>query len=141
MTSASSHRPPDFFVIMAPAPPCLGTLRIATPANVLRIGIVATAGFKYSPLFKWERPHHEQYPSDTLLSYRTQFQNAIKSDDFIVLVQKDAYDPGKTTRRPPSPPAITAGSLRRLARRSSSALSQSSWSPIRPQRAVEESAR
>jgi hypothetical protein len=60
---------------------------------VLRIGIVATAAFKYSPLFRWERPHHEKYPGDTLLSYRTQFQNAIQSDEFIVLVQEDTHDP------------------------------------------------
>ncbi|GAB1317027.1 N-acetyltransferase domain-containing protein [Madurella fahalii] len=78
---------------MASHPPSLGDLRVATPADVLRIGIVATAGFRYSPIFRWERPHHEQYPEDTLLSYRTQFQNAMKSDDFIVLVQEDAYDP------------------------------------------------
>jgi hypothetical protein len=68
--------------------PSLGSLRVAAPADVLRIGIVATAGFKYSPLFRWERPHHEQYPGDTLLSYCTQFQNAIQSEDF----QEDAYD-------------------------------------------------
>jgi hypothetical protein len=77
----------------APAPPPLGALRVASPADVLRIGIVATAAFKYSPLFRWERPHHEKYPGDTLLSYRTQFQNAIQSDDFIVLVQEDVHDP------------------------------------------------
>jgi hypothetical protein len=58
---------------MAAAPP-LDSLRIATPADVLRIGIVAAAGFRYSPVFRWERPHHEQHPGDTLLSYRTQFQ-------------------------------------------------------------------
>jgi len=38
---------------------------------MIRIAIVATTGFKYSPLFKWERPHHEDFPDDTLLSYRT----------------------------------------------------------------------
>ena len=78
---------------MNPLLPELGTLRVAAPADVLRIGIVATAGFRYSPVFRWERPHHEQYPEDTLLSFRTQFQDAMKSNDFIVLVQEDAYDP------------------------------------------------
>ncbi|KAM5359151.1 hypothetical protein ACJZ2D_014690 [Fusarium nematophilum] len=73
------------------------TLRLPTwalsPSDVLRVGIVARAGFRYSPLFRSERPFNEQYPGDTLLSYRTQFQNAIKRDDFIALVQEDALPP------------------------------------------------
>ncbi|KAK4171312.1 hypothetical protein QBC36DRAFT_340206 [Triangularia setosa] len=71
--------------------PPLGTLRIASPADALRISIVATAAFRYSPLFDWERPDHAKYPEDTLESYHTQFLNAIQSDDHIVLVQEDAY--------------------------------------------------
>ncbi|KAK3935949.1 GCN5-related N-acetyltransferase protein [Diplogelasinospora grovesii] len=78
---------------MVALPPVLGGLRVAAPEDVLRIGIVATAGFRYSPLFRWERPYHEQHPADTLLSYRTQFQTAMESDNFIVLVQEDAYEP------------------------------------------------
>ncbi len=77
---------------MASFPP-LGPLRVARPTDVLRIGIVATAGFKYSPLFAWERPHHKDFPHDTLLSYRSQFLFAIKSDDSIVLVHEDDYLP------------------------------------------------
>ncbi|KAK5662619.1 hypothetical protein OQA88_8533 [Cercophora sp. LCS_1] len=82
---------------MAPVPP-LGTLRIARPTDVLRIGIVAAAGFRYSPLFKWERPHHEDFPDDTLLSYSAQFLSAVKSDDFVVLVQEDAYLPDENDK-------------------------------------------
>jgi hypothetical protein len=74
-----------------PPGPSLGSLRLATPSDILRIGIVATAGFRYSPLFRWERPHHEDYPEDTLLSYRTQFRDALKNDDFIVLIAEDSY--------------------------------------------------
>lgn len=59
----------------------------------IHVGIVATAGFRYSPLFKWERPHHEEFPDDTLLSYCRQLLSANLSDDFIVLVQEDAYLP------------------------------------------------
>jgi hypothetical protein len=32
---------------------------------------------RYSPLFPWERPHREKYPTDTLLSYRREFSEAI----------------------------------------------------------------
>ncbi|KAK4645775.1 hypothetical protein QC761_204540 [Podospora bellae-mahoneyi] len=71
--------------------PPLGHLRIASPDDVPRISVVATAAFRYSPLFEWERPNHSKYPEDTLESYRAQFLDAIQSDDHIVLVREDAY--------------------------------------------------
>lgn len=77
---------------LASGPPP-GGLRIACPSDVLRIGVVATAGFRYSPLFRWERPYHKDFPADTILSYRTQFQDTIKSNDFIVIVAENGYQP------------------------------------------------
>lgn len=71
--------------------PALGCLRVARPSDLLRIGVVATAGFWFSPLFRWERPYHKDYPADTILSYRTQFQNTVESNDFIVLVAEDEH--------------------------------------------------
>lgn len=81
-----------------PGPDPVG-FRLASPADVMRIGIVATAAFRYSPLFQWERPYHKKYPEDTLLSYRTQFKNAVQNDEFIVLVIEDEYkiDENKAT--------------------------------------------
>jgi hypothetical protein len=78
--------------MLLPAP-SLGALRIASPNDILRIGIVATCGFRYSPLFPYERPYHEQYPADTLLSYRHEFAEVIKKREYIVLVAVDKYDP------------------------------------------------
>lgn len=66
-------------------------LRLVSPADVMRIGIVATAAFHYSPLFQWERPYHQKYSKDTLLSYRTQFNDMIQIGEFIVLVIEDEY--------------------------------------------------
>jgi hypothetical protein len=77
--------------------PALSSLRVPSPRDVLRIGIVAAAGFRYSPLFRWERPYHEKFPDDTLLSYRSQFMSAMKSDDFIVLIAEDDYLPDENT--------------------------------------------
>ncbi|ATY60503.1 Acyl-N-acyltransferase [Cordyceps militaris] len=78
-----------------PPSPALGILRVATPADILRIGIVAAASFCYSPLFRWERPHHEEFPDDTLLSYRTQFKDAMNNDEVVVLVVEDAFMPNE----------------------------------------------
>jgi hypothetical protein len=77
---------------MAPLP-SLGSLRVPSPHDVLCMGILAAAGFRHSPVFRWERPNHEQFLDDTLLSYRTQFMSAMKTDDFIVLVAEDDYLP------------------------------------------------
>ncbi|KAI3556613.1 hypothetical protein CABS01_04220 [Colletotrichum abscissum] len=84
---------------MVPKLPPFGALRLASPRDILRIGIVATAGFRYSPVFDWERPYHEKFPNDTILSYRHGFASALKSPDSIVLVAVDKFDPeesGKT---------------------------------------------
>lgn len=79
--------------MQSPTAPALNLLRVASPNDILRIGIVAACGFRYSPLFPWERPHHEKYPADTLLSYRHEFSEAIKNPENIVLVAVDKYDP------------------------------------------------
>jgi len=60
--------------------------------EILRISIVAAAGFRYSPVFDWERPYHEKYPHDTLLSYRQELLGLMKRHDGIVLVAIDKYD-------------------------------------------------
>ncbi|KAL6355717.1 hypothetical protein LRP88_11322 [Fusarium phalaenopsidis] len=83
-----------------PPPPPLGRLRLASPADIPRIGIVAASGFPYSPVFDWERPNHAEFPQDTLLSYRHEFSSVIKSPEHIVLVATDKFDPneGKNTK-------------------------------------------
>ncbi len=35
-----------------------GALRLATPEDVLRLGVVCTEAFRYSDQFIWERPYH-----------------------------------------------------------------------------------
>jgi len=73
--------------------PSFNLLRLASPRDILRIGVVAACGFRYSPVFDWERPYHEKYPEDTLLSYRQEFASVIKSPEHIVLVAFDKYEP------------------------------------------------
>ncbi|PQE04851.1 Acyl- N-acyltransferase protein [Rutstroemia sp. NJR-2017a BBW] len=78
--------------------PALGALRIATPSDILRMGIVSTCSFRYSPLFEWERCYHETYPEDTLLSYREELVEQIKDPKYIVLVASDKYDPDEARK-------------------------------------------
>ncbi|RSL74282.1 hypothetical protein CEP53_000411 [Fusarium sp. AF-6] len=79
----------------APDPPPFDLLRLASPADIHRIAIVATAGFRYSPVFDWERPKHAEFPQDTLLSYLHEFTSAIKSPEHVVLVATDKFDPNE----------------------------------------------
>ncbi|KAI8710406.1 hypothetical protein NCS52_01577200 [Fusarium sp. LHS14.1] len=84
---------------LSPSPP-FGSLRRALPADVPRIGIVATGGYRYSPVFKNERPNHADFAGDTLLSYRHEFLSLIESREHIVFVATDKFDPneGKMTK-------------------------------------------
>jgi GNAT superfamily N-acetyltransferase len=75
-----------------PFPP-LNPLRVASPRDILRIGVVAACGFSYAIDFDWERPYHTKYPKDTLLSFRKEVASFIKSPKHIVLVALDKYDP------------------------------------------------
>src|ERR1700722_15569535 len=83
---------PYCLTMALPVPP-FGPLRLASPKDILRIGVVAACGFRYSPIFDWERPYHEKYPQDTLLSYRQEFASFIKSPKHVVLVALDKYEP------------------------------------------------
>ena len=80
-----------------PVPP-FKTLRIASPQDILRIGVVAACGFRYSPVTDWERPYHEKYPEDTLLSFRQVFASFIKSPEYVVLVAVEKYDPDEVKK-------------------------------------------
>ncbi len=86
------------------------------PEDVLRLGIVCTAGFRYSEQFIWERPFHEKYPEDTIVFFRHEVARFIKDPEAIVLVATDRYDPEESAKTeaviPPdngwSPPAAGA---------------------------------
>lgn len=76
---------------MQPRIPPLNSLRLATPSDIPRIGIIAVSGFYYSPVFHWYRPYHSSYPASTLNSYRKIFGDYIKSPKHIVLVAVDKF--------------------------------------------------
>ena len=73
-------------------------LRLASPRDILRIGVVAASGFRYSPIFDWERPYREKYPEDTPLSYRQAFASVIKNPEYAVLVALDKYESDEATK-------------------------------------------
>jgi hypothetical protein len=78
--------------------PALGPLRLATSDDLQRLGLVAAAGFYYSPVFHYERPHHKSYPQDTFLSYEEQFGTALNSGDFVIVVAEDYCEPDEDSQ-------------------------------------------
>ncbi|KAH7342639.1 hypothetical protein BKA65DRAFT_295055 [Rhexocercosporidium sp. MPI-PUGE-AT-0058] len=78
--------------------PVLRNLRLAVPADVMRLGVISSAGFRYSPVFDWERPYHTQYPQDTLDSYRSMYISAMKDPRIVMVVATDKYDPAEVEK-------------------------------------------
>lgn len=68
-------------------PPLPLNVRLATPADLPRLGIVAVAGYYNAEIFSFRRPHFSEYPGDTVdnytAGYRGEFLNA-RSAVFVV---------------------------------------------------------
>jgi|ERR1700722_2099401 hypothetical protein len=77
------------FVLLAPTIPPLGSVRLATLKDIPRIGLVAAASFYHSPCFHYQRPGHQEFPFDTVASYRAEFAKAILENDSVVIVAED----------------------------------------------------
>lgn len=71
--------------------PEYGRLRPARLADLPRIGIVATASFFHSTFFPYARPFFDQYPKDTVASYRAEYREGILNPTKVVLVVLDRY--------------------------------------------------
>lgn len=83
---------------MASDAPRFGPLKLASPADILRLGIVCAAGFRYSEQFIWERTAHEQHPQSTIVCFRHEVQEFIRDPQYIALVILDGYDPGESSK-------------------------------------------
>ncbi|KAJ9165686.1 hypothetical protein NKR19_g210 [Coniochaeta hoffmannii] len=89
---SSSSSPP------LPLPPPFGSLRLTSQRDILKLGIVCTASFRYSEQFDWERTHHEQFPQSTMVWYRHSMADFICSPRHIVLVAVDSYEPDESSK-------------------------------------------
>ncbi|MCJ1392975.1 hypothetical protein MMC18_005847 [Xylographa bjoerkii] len=82
---------------MPSSTPSFGALRLASPKDIKRIGIIATCGFFGGPVCAWYRPFIAQFPKDTLESYCQIFSDFIKSPRHAVLLAVDSYDALEST--------------------------------------------
>jgi len=72
--------------------PHIDGVRLATLDDLPRIAIVAAAGFFYSPVFQYQRPHYDAYPEDTVASYYVEYEAAIRDPNSVVLVAEGVQD-------------------------------------------------
>ena len=73
-----------------PLPP-YGRLRQARLSDLPRIGFVAAAGFFHSTFFPFARPFYDEFPADTVASYRKEYRECILDSKKLVLVALDDY--------------------------------------------------
>lgn len=73
--------------------PALGNLRFALARDIPGIGVVATAGFYYSPQFAEERESHSQWPQATFLSCEKKYADPIRDPERHVSVVEDTFEP------------------------------------------------
>lgn len=60
------------------------------------MAIVSTAGFFYSEQFRFERPHHADYASDTLAFFQHENAGFLKDPKCVFLVVTDKYRPNES---------------------------------------------
>ncbi|KAF2005269.1 hypothetical protein P154DRAFT_356773 [Amniculicola lignicola CBS 123094] len=79
-----------------PALPSFDRIRLATFNDLSRIATVAAAGFYYSPTFRFQRPHHAEFPEDTISSYWAEYKATIMNPACAVLVAEDTCIEGES---------------------------------------------
>ena len=70
------------------ARPLLDSFNIVKYLELLNIANVATRAFRFSPVFKFKRPFHEQFHKDTLASYYNLYRDAIGDKGKIYFTTK-----------------------------------------------------
>lgn len=72
--------------------PEVPSVRIATLDDLPRIAFVAASAFFWSPTFKYQRPHYDDFPIDTLASYYTEYEEMMRDPAYVVLVAEDTIE-------------------------------------------------
>jgi len=86
-SAASSNSNSNF-----PSIPPLGSLRVATPLDVMRMGIITYAAFEKTTQFTWMIPDHRRWPSKALQLERQRLASVMRTRNHVVVVAEDVYD-------------------------------------------------
>ena len=72
-----------------PPAPAFPHLRLASLQDVRRLAVVATLGFRDSEIFRFGRPHYDQFPQDAVAAFRNSFRDQICNPRAVVVVAED----------------------------------------------------
>jgi len=70
-------------------PPFPSNVRLATPADLPRLGLIAPAGYYNSEIFFFRRPHFRDYPGDTVANYSAGYRGEFLNPRSAVFVVED----------------------------------------------------
>jgi hypothetical protein len=76
---------------MLPSPNIDG-VRLATLEDLDRISVVAASAFIWSSTFRFQRPYFNSFPTDTIASYRIEYERAIRDPACVVIVAEDVLE-------------------------------------------------
>jgi hypothetical protein len=77
--------------MMLPSPNIDG-VRLATLKDLDRISVVAASAFFWSSTFRFQRPYFNSFPTDTVASYRIEYERAIRDPACVVIVAEDVLE-------------------------------------------------
>jgi len=73
-------------IMLPPFPP---NVRLATPADLPRLGLIAPAGYYNAEIFSFRRPHFSEYPGDTVANYSAGYRGEFLNPRSAVFVVED----------------------------------------------------
>ena len=72
-----------------PLPAFPPNIRLATPDDLPRLGLVATAGYYNAQIFAFRRPYFSDYPNDTVANYSAGYRGEFLKPRSAVFVLED----------------------------------------------------
>lgn len=72
-----------------PSYPPLGSLRLATAADIPRLAHLSVLGFKDSEIFRFERPCYDRFPEDAVASFANIYRSRLLDPRAVVIVAED----------------------------------------------------
>jgi len=91
MDRGKTYTPYHITVLMAPK----DNLRLATPADISRMGLVMSAGFGSTLEAAWLQPYLRTFPRDSLLTSQEYVDRCMGSKGFATVVIEDTYEPAE----------------------------------------------
>lgn len=83
-----------------PSYPPFPSLRLAVASDIRRIADFSVLGFKDSEIFRYERPHYEEFPQDAVASFTNIYRLQLLDPRSVVIVLEDWLEPDELSHFP-----------------------------------------